>query len=169
MKGMIKEAKENAVKAIKLNPQKAMYRNSYALIFLKEGNYDGAIRESRAAIKLNKDFHAPFAIMGAAYRLKGDYLRSMLCWQNYIRYAPDNMGAHLALIELYNLDNRKDLLAQTVVNMLYISNGRKIADLIEYERLKDATYVPEREVILPIIQETLRQIESQLNNDQVHK
>jgi hypothetical protein len=86
-----------------------------------------------------------------------------------MRYAPDNIGAYLALIELYKLNYRKDLMAKTVISLLNVAKGRKIDDLIEHERLRNATYIPAGKIILPLVQEAFRYIMSQSANDQIYK
>jgi len=159
-KGFPAQAHDFIQKAIQFKPNDPDLHHNFAQILLKEGRYDEAIRQSRKAIRLQNDsYNEPLAVMAEAFRRKGNFNRAIFYWEKYLLNNPTHFEGRLALVELYSLQNKKDLLIQTIGIILALKGKEGIAQAIkETEQKKDIIYRPERKVIYRILKEELKGI-----------
>jgi tetratricopeptide (TPR) repeat protein len=80
--------------------------NLYALVLLKKGNAQGALKAAARSMKLKWGDPQPWEISGEAWRKLGQWERAAQCWEEALRMNPANPRAQLALVELY--DRMKD-------------------------------------------------------------
>ncbi|MDA3843235.1 MAG: tetratricopeptide repeat protein, partial [Candidatus Kapabacteria bacterium] len=64
------EAKKNIAALVKKNPNNKLYRNQYAEICLRMKDYDTAIEQYEAAIKIDPEYCDPLRNLGASYKNK---------------------------------------------------------------------------------------------------
>jgi tetratricopeptide (TPR) repeat protein len=159
-KGFPTQAHVLIQKAIKFKPNDPSLHYNFSRILLKEGRYDEAISQSRKAIKLQNAFYnEPLAVLAEAFRGKGNLNSAIFYWEKYLLNNPANFEGNLALVELYYLKNKKDLLIQTIGIILAMKGKGGIAQAIkEAELKKNAIYCPEEKVIFPIIKEEIKAI-----------
>ena len=80
--------------------------NAYALVLLKKGNPQGAIKAAARSIELKWNDPQPWEISGEAWRKLGQWRKAAQCWEEALRMNPASPRAQLALVELY--DRLKD-------------------------------------------------------------
>ena len=112
-KRIIKSGLCNIRQAISYKPNYALFHNTLAVIHLKRGNYDEAIKEAEKSIGLSeKHFNAPLAVKAEALRCKDNPGGSIIYWEKFLRYEPNNVSAHMALLELYDLKGKRKSLSR---------------------------------------------------------
>jgi tetratricopeptide (TPR) repeat protein len=148
----LKLAHEYGYRGIVNAPQNQVSHNNFALILLKEGDLDGAIKEAGRAIELQSNYSIPLATLGEAYRRKRDYAKSEYYWTEFVRKEPDNITAHLALIELYHRQGMKDKLITIIGKILSLSPEGNIYGMIKKDRNKFFPYTPDPKTLVPILQ-----------------
>ncbi len=156
-KGLLKQAHNFIEKALKYKPGDPTFQHNFARILLKEGVYSEAIRKIETAKKMQGGYdNASLAVLAEAYYRLGHLNRAIFYWENYLLNEPTNFEGRLALIELYSLINKHDSLIQSIGIILTLKGKDDIFQAIkEAERKKDAVYVPEGKVIIPIITKEL--------------
>ena len=119
------------------------------------------MRESRRALDLSSERTFPLVIMAEVFRKRGENNRAIQYWKKFMAKSPQNIPAHLALIDLYSLSGENSLLTETVDHLMGIKKGRNLEDLVrEGENNKMSAYQPDREKILKIIRKSLlRQVQ----------
>ena len=80
--------------------------NAYALVLLKKGNPQGALKAAARSIELKWNDPQPWEISGEAWRRLGQWQKAAQCWEEALRMNPANPRAQLALLEIY--DRMKD-------------------------------------------------------------
>jgi tetratricopeptide (TPR) repeat protein len=80
--------------------------NAYALVLLKKGCPQGALKAAARSIELKWNDPQPWEISGEAWRRLGQWQKAAQCWEEALRANPANPRAQLALVELY--DRLKD-------------------------------------------------------------
>jgi len=80
--------------------------NGCALVLLKRGNVNDALKAAARAMELRRDDPQPWEISGEAWRRLGHWRKAAQCWEEALRLNPINPRAQLALVELY--DRMKD-------------------------------------------------------------
>ncbi len=133
-KGDLDQAMKNSKKAIMLEPENPAFHNNYALVMLKKGLISKAINHAQRALLLDINFAKPYAILGEAYRKKGNYPEAVAFWEKYSLLDPLNLNAHLALIYLYNETHNNQKLKTTIGSLLLHSKSKKIENLIKGAR-----------------------------------
>ena len=83
-KGMLKEAKNNLVKALLLNPKKYTVHNNLGAVFEKLGDYDSAINILNIGIQLNSNNIVGFYNLGIALDKKGDFGNAMKTYEKAV-------------------------------------------------------------------------------------
>jgi tetratricopeptide (TPR) repeat protein len=76
--------------------------NAYALVLLKKGNPQGALKAASRSIELKWSDPQPWEISGEAWRRLGQWQKASQCWEEALRMNPANPRAQLALVELYD-------------------------------------------------------------------
>jgi tetratricopeptide (TPR) repeat protein len=157
-RGNLKLAHEYGQSAIVFAPNNEVSHNNFALILLKEGNLDGAIKTANKAVLLHSGFINPLGILGEAYRLKGNYARSEYYLKELLKKEPNNINALLASLELYHLLGEKEELLQTMGKVLSLSHKGDIVDMIKKNKNKYLPYTPDPQRLLPIFQKAFLQL-----------
>ena len=62
--------------------------------YMKEGNYDKAIKCFQEAIKINSDYKNAYYSMGIAYNHKGNTNKVIECYMNYLKINPEEAKAN---------------------------------------------------------------------------
>jgi tetratricopeptide (TPR) repeat protein len=158
-KGSLSQAYENIQQAILYKPNYAFFHNTLAMIHLKRGNYDEAINEADKSIGLSEYYFNPsLAVKAEAFRLKGNPGGSIIYWEKFLSHDPGNLSAHLALLELYDLKGKKKKLLPIIGALLFLKGKKSLAAMIdEMAAKKDLVYTPKKEVLLPIIEKSLKE------------
>jgi tetratricopeptide (TPR) repeat protein len=159
-KGSIDTAYEKIKQAMLFKPDYAPFHNTLAMIHLKKGSYDEAIKEAEKAISLSeKYFNAPFSVKAEALRCKGNNAGALIWWEKFLRHEPNNVSAHLALLELYDLKGKKEKIVPTIGALLYLKGKKSLTAMLDEMAVKkDLVYTPEKKVILPIIEKNLKKV-----------
>jgi len=160
-KGNDKAALDYITKILRENPYHVESLELLSFILLKHGRPESALRESQKALDLSSERTFPLVIMAEASRKKGENSRAIQYWKKFMAKSPQNITAHLALIDLYSLSGKNSLLTETVDHLMGIKKGRNLEDVVrEGENNKMSVYQPDREKILKIIRKNLlRQIQ----------
>jgi len=160
-KGNDKVALDYLTKILRENPYHVESLELLSFILLKHGRPESALRESQKALDLSSERTFPLVIMAEASREKGENSRAIRYWKKFMAKSPQNITAHLALIDLYSLSGENSLLTETVDHLMGIKKGRNLEDVVrEGENNKMSAYQPDREKILKIIRKNLlRQIQ----------
>jgi tetratricopeptide (TPR) repeat protein len=167
-KGLVKQADDYIRQAIRYKPDDPSYHLNLARILLKEGHYGPALIEAETATKLRGgNYHEAYAVMAEAFHRQGNLNRAIYYWEKYLVREPANFEGRLALIELYSLANKRDLLLQSIGIIITLKGKDGLRHAIEEAALKkDAVYVPVTRVILPIIRKELNAIIPELAQKQ---
>jgi protein O-mannosyl-transferase len=157
-KGSLDTAYETIKQAMLYKPNYASFHNTLAMIHLKRGSYDEAIKEAEKATALSeKYFNAPLSVKAEAFRRKGNHKGAIIWWEKFLRHEPNNVSAHLALLELYDSEGKKEKIVPTVGALLYLKGKKSLTAMLdEMAGRKDLVYTPEKKVILPIIEKNLK-------------
>jgi tetratricopeptide (TPR) repeat protein len=160
-KGNAKTAYTFIIRALRSNPAIAELHEFSGLILLKLGRFEESLAESQKTLELNPEKTIPLIIMAEAFRKKGENSRAIQYWKKFMAKSPQNITAHLALIDLYSLSGENSLLTETVDHLMGIKKGRNLEDVVrEGENNKMSAYQPDREKILKIIRKNLlRQVQ----------
>jgi tetratricopeptide (TPR) repeat protein len=75
--------------------------NCYALVLLKRGDAQGALKAAARSTSLKWGDPQPWEISGEAWRELGHWEKAARSWEEVLRLNPSNPRAHLALMELY--------------------------------------------------------------------
>ena len=160
-KGDMKAAYDHVIKIIEDNPWHIESRELLSFAMLKLGRLEPALRESQRALDLNPEKTIPLVIMAEAFRKKGENSRAIQYWKKFMTKSPQNITAHLALIELYSMTGEDGLLTETADHLMGIKGGRNLENVVrEDENNKLSVYQPDRKRILKIIRKNLlRQVQ----------
>ena len=160
-KGNDKAALDYLTKILKENPYHVESLELLSFILLKHGRPESALRESQKALDLSSERMFPLVIMAEVSRKKGENNRAIQYWKKFMAKSPQNITAHLALIDLYSLSGEEGLLTETVGHLMGIKGGSSLESIVrEGENNKMSAYQPDREKILKIIRKNLlRQVQ----------
>ena len=160
-KGNAKIAYTYISRALRSNPASAELHEFSGLILLKLGQLEESLAESQKTLELNPEKTIPLVIMAEAFRKKGENNRAIQYWRKFMIKSPQNITAHLALIDLYSLSGEEGLLTETVGHLMGIKGGSSLESIVrEGENNKMSAYQPDREKILKIIRKNLlRQVQ----------
>jgi tetratricopeptide (TPR) repeat protein len=153
-RGNLKLAHEYGQRAIVYAPNSKLAYYQFALILLKEGKIEEAIKAANKAISLQPGFFNPLGILGEAYRLQGNYARSEYYWKEFLKEEPNNINALLASLELYHLLGKREELLLTMAKLLFLSPKGDIIAMVKDNDNKYLPYTPDPQRLLPILQKT---------------
>jgi tetratricopeptide (TPR) repeat protein len=165
-RGDLKLAHEYGEKAIAYAPKKEGSHNIFARVLFREGNLEEAVKEAARAIALLPDSIFPLAILGEAYRLKGDYGKAAYYWEKILKIKQNDIISLFASLELYHLMGEKEKLLQTAGQLLYLSRNGDILGMIKSIKGTDSIYTPDPKKFRPILKNAFRQLA--INIPQVH-
>ena len=155
-KGNVKAAYEHGTSVLKDNPWNIGSRELLSFALLKLCKLEQALSESQKVLALNPERTIPLVIMAEIFRKKGENSRAIQYWKKIIVKGPQNITAHLALIDLYSLSGKNSLLTETVDHLMGIKSGRSLESVVrKEENNKMSVYQPDREKILRIIRKNL--------------
>jgi len=132
----IPEALEMTREAIRRNPHAADHRHTLALIALRLGNPDRALREAVTSRQLIGDQGNSEFILGEAFRQKGKLNQARLHFERYQALFPDHRSVRLALIEIYSLTEQNGILKQTVREFLASIGSADLQEVLNDYDLK---------------------------------
>jgi tetratricopeptide (TPR) repeat protein len=95
--------------------------NAYALVLLKRGKPQGALKAAARAMELKWNDPQPWEISGEAWRQLGQWRKAAQCWEEALRLNPTSPRAILALVELY--DRIKDPALARMAARCLVSKG----------------------------------------------
>jgi len=93
-----------------------------ALVLLKRGNPQGALKAAARSIELKWSDPQPWEISGEAWRRIGQWRKAGQCWEEALRMNPANPRAQLALVEIYDRLKDQPALARMAARCL-VSKG----------------------------------------------
>ena len=138
-------------------PEDVTLLRSLCEILIKDKRIDEAIKEAYKILLIEPDDIFVMSILGEAFRRKGDYTKAIRYWEQYLKKIPTSIKGNLALIELYSKAGKRQLLDETIGKIMYLKREKSFYDVIvlcpKNEEFID--YVPDPEIIMPIIQKTL--------------
>ena len=91
-----------------------------ALVLLKKGDPQGALKSAMKAIALEWDNPEPWQIAGQAWRQLDQMQQSLACWEKSQQLSPANPRTLLALVELYDQLQDKPALTRTAIRCLVV-------------------------------------------------
>ena len=100
--------------------------NAYALVLLKKGNPQGAIKAAARSIELKWDDPKPWEISGEAWRKLGERQKAAQCWEEALRMNPANPRAQLALVELYDRLKDRPALARMAARCMALKGAKPL-------------------------------------------
>jgi len=101
MRGLSQEAKEEYLKAIRLDPNFANPHANLGGIYRAEGNLDAAVRELRIAVGIEPLIYNAWNNLGAALCEQGKYKEAIGPFREAIRLAPGFVAARTNLARAY--------------------------------------------------------------------
>jgi protein O-mannosyl-transferase len=152
-KGNLAEAGHRLVKALSIWPENAHLRHTLGFVLLKMGEYDEAVKQSRRALSFDPDLYNSVSVLGEAYRRKGDYILATFYWKEYLKKYPTDLGANLALVELYARQKKKDDLSRVIGKLIFLKGSKNWCELMDLlvKGKKPAAYIPDYDDIISII------------------
>lgn len=159
-KGDPAEAGNRLLEGLSIWPGNASMRQTLSFLLFKAGEYDQAIQEAKEALAISPDQVNALAILGGAYKAKGNDSLATFYWEQYHERSPRDLEAILALIELYHQQGRKNDLTRTVGKILVLGGWESWAELLE-RLLGDRhmfVYTPEPDSISTIIRDHLNEV-----------
>jgi protein O-mannosyl-transferase len=163
-RGNLKQAHEYGQKAIVYAPNNELAHSNFARILLKEGNLDRAIAEASRAEEIRPGFLIPLATLGEAYRLKRNYSKSEFYWTEYRRRKPYDIIGLFAILELYQLQNKKEKIATTIGQLLSKSRNGNILEMIKRDERTNYPYTPDPKVFRSILRQAFLQLGGSVSN-----
>ena len=100
--------------------------NAYALVLLKKGNPQGALKAASRSIELKWNDPQPWEISGEAWRRLGQWQKAAQCWEEALRMNPANPRAQLALLEIYDRMKDGPALAPMAVRCLALKGTKPL-------------------------------------------
>jgi len=160
-KGNVKAAHDRVSKILEGNHWHVESRELLSFTLLKLGRLEQSLNESQKTLDLNPERTFPLVVMAEVFRKKGENSRAIQYWKKFMVKSPQSITAHLALIDLYFLSGKNNLLTETVDHLMGIKGGRSLESIVRKgENNKMLVYQPDREKILKIIRKNLlRQIQ----------
>jgi len=156
-KGDLKSAETYISQALYLSPEDYGIHMKYALILFHQGKSQEALREAYRALTLNNNAAEPKLIIAEIMRQKKLYEKAILYCNDYIRQAPNDRRALLALMELYHLTNQPDQ-AKINLNVLLALEKGNLQNLLSQKNTYDHVYAIDKKVLRPIIQKLLNEM-----------
>ncbi|MCK9231038.1 MAG: tetratricopeptide repeat protein [Syntrophales bacterium] len=155
-KGAFAESEARLVEAINIWPDNDALRLLYAFVLLKLEKHEQAMQEARYALSLNSGASYAFCILGETLRRGGEIERSALFWEKFIERHPDSIQGHLALVELYNILQERDKLAQSVGRLIILKGSKRWSEFIRNFKVGDPAHVycPDPEHVISIISDS---------------
>lgn len=99
----IRRALEFARKAVSIDPNHAQARSQLGYIYMRNGEYDLAIKELQAAIKLNPNNWRSYRDMGAVLLYAGRPAEALVWYEESMKYDPYISGGQLMNLGIMNL------------------------------------------------------------------
>lgn len=156
--GDLAKAGNRLVAALSIWPENAYLRETLALVLLKVGNCDDAIKMAQNVLIRNSDMDVSLSIIAEAYRRKGNNRLAIIYWERFLQQNPNNVEGNLALMVLYAKQNRKEKLDGTITKLVCLK-GSDSWDNFIHPFIKDASvlaYTPSPKEITPLIRDYLR-------------
>lgn len=156
-KGELVSAEKRIREALSRWPQNSSLHYSYALILLKSGKYDDAVKEAKIALSLNPNQFISFSVLGEAYRSKGNLYIATAYWEMSLARYPDILEPKLALIELYWRQKRQNDLSRMVRSVILFKGSTTWPDLInQFNRnVHKMAYKPSKPLLFNIVKEEM--------------
>jgi tetratricopeptide (TPR) repeat protein len=105
--------------------------NTYALVLLKMGNPQGALKAAARSMSFNWSDPQPWEISGEAWRKLGQWRKAAQCWEEALRINPANPIAQLALVELYDRLKDKTALSRMAARCLALKGAEPLEEWLE--------------------------------------
>jgi len=87
--------------ATTLSPHNAQLYNEWALVYLAQGDFDGALEKLNLSLSLDTQYADTYLILGNLYAAQGKLDEAANAYQQALVYAPNNAEAHSALGYIY--------------------------------------------------------------------
>lgn len=152
-KGNFADAGRRLVSALSKWPNNAQLRHSLGFVLLKTGQYDEAIKQSRRALFFDPELFNAFSVIAQAYYAKGNYMQSIFNWRKYIGKNPNDLGANLALMDLYAKTKNSEALCRTIGKLMMLNGSINWQDFVD-KLNKDKTslvYEPDFKKLIAIV------------------
>ena len=157
LKGNFESAYRLIDEALNTWPGKTWVLITRSRIYLLDSKIDQAIKDALIVLGQKDDYLLALAILGEAFSRKGDFKRSIIYWEKYLKLVPKSIEARLALIELYHKNKNGDKIRRLVGQLIVIKEDKTFEEIIKYQIEKESfiDYTPDKDVLLPIIHDTL--------------
>jgi protein O-mannosyl-transferase len=102
--------------------------NCYALVLLKKGKAQGALKTAARTMSLKWNDPQPWEISGEAWRRLGQWQKAAACWEEALRLNPSSQRAYVALVEIYDRLKNSPALSRMVARCLVLKGEMRLDD-----------------------------------------
>jgi tetratricopeptide (TPR) repeat protein len=112
-----------------------------ALMLVRRGRCDEALKMAEKVIALEPLHLDAIAVLGRSHQCKGNYAIAIDYWKTFVDREPRNLYAVLALIELYDLE-RNDMAVRSMLKRLIAISGNKPLDKVLEIAVREGSLSP---------------------------
>ncbi|WP_045213539.1 tetratricopeptide repeat protein [Desulfonatronovibrio magnus] len=117
---------EQATQQIQTN---ADFHVLYSFVHLHSGDEERAVLHARQAMLLNPENSQALKVMGEAHRRLGNHDQAINVWQDFLRRNPNDLEAHLSLVDLGSRTGRNEVLIPSAVRLLSLKGEQTWEEL----------------------------------------
>ncbi|MDM8521742.1 tetratricopeptide repeat protein [Desulfococcaceae bacterium HSG8] len=164
--GNLAEAQKFIQEALSKSPFSANYHMILSLILLESGDTDASIEVARKSLELDPGYDKPLMILAEAFKRKGKYSAAVQYWEKFLQKYPTYIKGHLALVELFSITGENMKLNRIIGRVMYLKGEKTYLEVMCEQPRGDeiVTYIPEPEVLLPVIRKSLSDQSKELAN-----
>jgi tetratricopeptide (TPR) repeat protein len=167
-------ARHFALLAMEIQPDHVQFRELLILILLKEGNIDRAGKEISKLLQQDSGRKTHLFFLAEIQYRKGRKDRAVYYLRELIKTNPQFIPAYLFLIELYDAEDDKKSLQETIASLMYLKEDKNIENVVcmDNGNIFASAHATDSKKILSIIKKNLiyqaQNIKGECQNNKRH-
>jgi tetratricopeptide (TPR) repeat protein len=129
-KGNANLAYQYIQKALEIDAHRTEFRELLSLILLKKGDIPSAEMEAIKLLQWDINSKIPLFIIAETKHQKGRDKQAIFYLRQLLKKHPLNIHAYLFLIELYDVEGNKEALEESITNLMFFKDEKKIEDFV---------------------------------------
>lgn len=130
-------------------PENADLHYLSGLVHVRQGRCMEALTSAQKALAIDPDHLEALTVLGQSYHCQGNHALALDCWRRFVDREPRNLFGILALIELYDLEGKRDGAKRYLERLSAISGKRSLQQVLDLALQEGALspYIPDVERI----------------------